>query len=161
MAHRITGIITSFKYTGELPAVVLVGNYYFIPMERRHEPHFIEDTVAPYDELSPEGRKILKELSFKGACCYIETDYFGGDGTQYAETWLDGQRIAGPMASCDGLGKISKPEDLVIHVENAINENLALIGIYCHEGMDEFDSVRLGWYRSNDEFYREFRSKKQ
>ncbi|MFK7936511.1 MAG: hypothetical protein AB8G22_23550 [Saprospiraceae bacterium] len=35
-------------------------------------------------------------------------------------------------------------------VENAINQCLRQLGIYCHEGKDEFDSVGLGHFRSND-----------
>jgi len=159
MAHRLSGIITSFKYTGELPYVVLVGNYYFIPIEKRRSPNYSEEEIAPYSELTSEAKKTLKELSFQGACCYIETDYFGGDGAQYAETWQDGNRIAGPMASCDGLSQIPEKKEAIL-VEDAINDNLKLIGIYRHEGMDEFDSVRLGWYRSNDEVIREYKGKK-
>lgn len=149
MAHRISGIITNFPYTGALPHIVLVGNYHFIPLEKRREPNYSDEEIPPYEELTSETRKILKELSFSGKCCYIETDYFGGEGAQMGETWQHGERISGPLVSIDTPNPDSDFPGAEI-VENAINQNLAQIGIYCHEGMDEFDSVRLCWYRSNE-----------
>jgi hypothetical protein len=155
MAHCLSGIITSFKYTGELPAVILVGNYCFIPLSKRRGPNYSEEEIPPYEELTSEGKKLLKELSFGGKCCYIETDYFGGAGTQMAETWQDGQRISGPIISVDGYASnLSYPETRL--VEHAINQNLALIGIYRHENKDEFDTARLGWFRSNKEVLEEY-----
>ena len=87
MAHTISGIITSFQYEGTLPNVILVGNYHFIPLESDQKPNYSEEVLSPYDELTKETRKLLKELSFKGKCAYVETDYFGGLGTQTAEAW--------------------------------------------------------------------------
>ncbi|MNK18876.1 hypothetical protein D3C87_370910 [compost metagenome] len=159
MAHSISGIITSFKYTGALPHIVLVGNYYFIPLGKRREPNYKEEVISPYSEFTQEAKKQLKELSFEGKCCYIETDYFGGIGAQMGETWQNGKRIAGPLVSLDGTNR-NYPETEVIITGNAINENLQLLGIYQHPGMDEFDSVRLGWYRSNSEVLKEYYAKR-
>lgn len=155
MAHNLSGIITSFKYTGELPYIILIGNYCFIPLEKRRGTNYREEEILPYSELTSDTRKVLKELSFEGKCCYIETDYFGGLGGQMAETWENGKRIAGPLVSIDGINKTYEETEAKT-VENAINENLALIGIYRHENLDEFDSARLGWYRSNKEVILEY-----
>lgn len=156
MAHRIHGIITSFKYEGELPHVILVGNFHFLPSRNKSGPNYSEKTLEPFDRLTKETRKTLKELSFKGKCAYIETDYFGGPGYQKSETWEDGIRIEGPLFSSDGVSNPKVPEG-AIEVEDAINQVLKTIGIYKHEGKDEFDSVRLGWYRSNGDALEEYR----
>jgi hypothetical protein len=155
MAHSLSGIITSFKYTGEMPHVILVGNYYFIPLQKRRQLHYSEEAITPYSELTPEIKKLLKDWSFEGKCCYIETNYFGGSGYQIAETWQDGNRVLGPFISTDGTTE-KPPEKGAEFTEDAINTNLQEIGIYRHENKDEFDSVRLGEYRSNQDAIEEY-----
>lgn len=159
MAHNIKAIITSFKYEGERPNVVLVGNFHLITVDKRYGINFSEAVLEPYKELTSKTRKQLKEFSFKGKCAYIETHYFGGQGYQISEVWHNGKRIAGPMISFDG----TKPKILsgVTLVEESINESLKIIGIYKHEDKDEFDSVRLSDYRTNDEIIREYKLTKQ
>lgn len=157
MAHNISGIITSFPYSGPHPHVVLVGNFHFIPVERRRQKGYWEDALPPFDELTTGGRKLVRELSFKGKCAYIETDYFGGEGTQLAAVWENGQQISGPLFSQDFSHPGEAPAGTE-EVENAINTALKLLGIYCHEGKDEFDSVRLGHYRGNGAFREEYNS---
>lgn len=156
MAHTINGIITSFKYDGELPNVILVGNYHLIPFSNKYGSNYSDSALEPYEELTREIRQTLKELSFKGKCAYIETDYFGGPGTQMSEAWLNGERIIGPLISFDEIENPKIPSGAVL-VENSINETLKTIGVYKHEGKDEFDSVRLGWYRSNDKIIEEYK----
>ena len=153
MAHCISGIITSFQYTEELPHLVLVGNYYFLPVERRWERSFREEALPPFKELTAGWRKTLRELSFKGKCAYVETDFFGGDGKQFAEAWENGERIQGPLVSFYGYTQ-ARPIAGTTQVEDAINEVLRTLGIYCHEGKDEFDSVGLGRFRSNEAIHK-------
>jgi hypothetical protein len=155
MAHNIHGIITSFKYEGELPNTILVGNYHFIPFQNKYGPNYSDQTLEPYKELTKEARKTLKELSFIGKCAYIETNYFGGPGTQMSEVWENGERILGPLVSFDGIANPKVPEGTAL-IENSVNEALKTIGIYKNEEMDEFDSARLGWYRSNSEIMEEY-----
>lgn len=150
MGHTISGIVTSFKYTGDLPNVVLVGNYHLIPFTSRYSKQYMDQVIQPFDELTFATRKYLKELSFKGKCAYIETDYFGGAGIQLAEVWENGERITETLFSYDGIESPKNREETTV-VSDAINECLRTIGIYCHEGKDEFDSVNLGWYRDNKE----------
>jgi len=158
MAHSINGIITSFKFAGELPHVVLVGNFHFIPWDRRIAKGYREDAIPPYDRLSKPCKQYLKELSFEGKCVYIETHYHGGYGTQMASVWENGNCIAGPFFSYDE-DHTRIPEGVTV-IKGAINQALKGIGIYKHEGMDEFDSVRLGWYRSNDDAVEEHQMKR-
>lgn len=158
MAHNLSGIITSFKYSGELPNIILVGNFHFIPLSNDFSSSYSEPTLDPYDDLTKESRKLLKELSFYGKCIYLETLYHGGPGVQLSETWLNGERIEGPLYSYDGITDPKIPEN-VVEVEDSINQSLRNIGIYRHDGLDEFDTVRLGWYRSNDDAIEEYQQK--
>lgn len=155
MSHRIHGIITSFPYEGKLPHVVLVGNYHFLPSITRQTRRYREKVIEPYEEMTTIIRKTIKELSFQKKCIYIETDYFGGDGAQMSEVWEDGERIEGPYISFDGVQIPSELNEVTV-VDDAINLALRAIGIYCHDELDEFDSVRLGWYRTNEEVLEEY-----
>jgi len=155
MAHNINGIITSFKYEGKLPNIILVGNYHLIPFKNRYGTNYSDKPIAPYEELTTEIRKKIKDLSFYGKCAYIETEYFGGTGVQISETWENGKKIEGPLISFDGVENTMKDEN-VTAVDNSINQTLKNIGIYRHEGKDEFDSVRLGEYRSNGKIFEEY-----
>ncbi|MDG9670834.1 hypothetical protein ONV78_24055 [Hahella sp. CR1] len=137
MGHNISGIVTSFKYQGDLPHLYLVGNYAFIPLCARTKG-FRGSAIAPFarfgSNLTPKIKKLTKELSFTGMCGFIETSYHGGYGSQLAVVWEYGSIIYGPVESGE-----------------AINEALKLMGIWRHEGKDEFDTARLGWYRDNKE----------
>ena len=156
MAHSINGIITSFKYDGEFPNIVLVGNYHFIPFNNKYGRNYYEKTLDPYEELTKETRKVLKELSFKGKCAYVETDYFGGSGCQISEVWESGKKIIGPLISYDNIDNPKIPKGVTV-VDNSINDTLKIIGIYKHDGKDEFDSVGLNSYRSNDKIIEEYK----
>ena len=160
-AYTINGIITSFKYDVELPNVVLVGNYHLIPYKIKYGPNYSESILEPYDKLTKETRKILEELSFKGKCAYIETDYFEGSGIQISEVWYNGERITSPLIF-DGIEKPTIYYDAKIYydeklVEDSINESLKTNDVSKHEGKDEFDSLRLGWHRCIDKIIEEYK----
>lgn len=59
------------------------------------------------------------------------------------------KKTVGPLISSDGM-KHAEMLSGVSFVEEPINETLKIIGIYKHEGKDEFDSVRLGYYRTRN-----------
>lgn len=160
MAHSINGIITSFKYIGELPHVILVGNYHLIPFTNRYGANYVDKPIPPYEEFTKAIKKRIKDLSFHGKCAYIETDYFGGTGVQISETWEDGKKIDGPLISYDGIKNTQTGEQVKV-VENAINQSLQNIGIYRHEDKDEFDSIGLGKYRSYNDILKEYEIQKK
>lgn len=62
----------------------------------------------------------------------IQTDYFGGTGTQYASFFQDGKKLL---------------------TDVPINEALQALGVARKDGMDEFDSINLGSYRSTECYY--------
>jgi hypothetical protein len=131
MAHQIQCILCSFPYAGQRPHLPLLEQYHLLPID------------------GDDGREeLLQALSRRGKCAYLETNYFGGAGTQIAETWENGERTMGPLISYDGIdNKTNQPEMTV--VEAAINQVLRAMGIQEQGGMDEFDTLGLGRFRSN------------
>lgn len=149
MSHSISGIVTSFKYKGNLPHVYLVKDYAFIPISCDQEG-FRGAPVLPFNQLSEPIRRLLREQSFSGACAYIETDFFGGVGTQTAVVWKNGRIVLGPIAS-EHLGTISKEGKVVVTlVDEAVNEALKFIGIVAYQGKDEFETAKLHRFRENE-----------
>ncbi|MBA4054882.1 MAG: hypothetical protein C0490_09235 [Marivirga sp.] len=64
---------------------------------------------------------------------YVEADYFGGMGVQSGIVWWEGKRVFEKELQGD-----------------VINEILRYFGVVKISSMDEFDSVRLGRFRSTD-----------
>lgn len=89
--------------------------------------------IDPFERLTSGLVAFAMELSAGAGLAYVETEYFGGVGTQSAIAWRGRKTIVGPAAG-----------------ESAINAALRGIGASRAEAMDEFDSVGLGRYRSND-----------
>ncbi|WP_139228608.1 hypothetical protein [Planctomicrobium piriforme] len=79
----------------------------------------------------------LLDLSVLGTLAYIETDYFGGTGSQGAAVYSNGK----PLMQSEG-SELADP----------INKALELIGVRS-EGSDRFDALGLGNFRSNDAIF--------
>lgn len=92
--------------------------------------------VAPdWDDEKKLLERLGEVLGRSSAVAYIWTDYFGGAGTQGARVWTPSD-ATGRMVTGSG----------------SINAALALIGVMRADGYDEFDSIGLGWYRSNEDW---------
>lgn len=78
---------------------------------------------------------IMKRYSSGDKLAYIETDYFGGYGTQGGVLYENG-KIAIPPQKCEG---------------GTINALLREMGVWCKDGNDEFDMLTLGNYRRMDD----------
>ena len=85
--------------------------------------HFLTDPVICF----------LKEHSAGAQLIYIETDYFGGYGTQAGAFFENGEMKFGPT---DGNG--------------TVNHLLKLLGVKRHFLKDEFDTLELYRYRNMD-----------
>lgn len=81
-----------------------------------------------------------KEIFGKGKMiASISTDYFGGMGSQSAKLFID--------------NKIEYEEDDEYDYSlRPINTVLKKMGIVRKDGMDEFDMIGLGNYRTNEDF---------
>ena len=75
-------------------------------------------------------QKIMQYYSGNGMLAYLETDYFGGIGTQAGVLFEKGNMTVEPVEG-----------------EGTINYILERMGVYRERGKDEFDSLGLGNYR--------------
>lgn len=77
---------------------------------------------------------------------YVETDYFGGVGRQNALLWRDGTLVLRPAELWIGKeAAVARPRSLW-----PINATLRGLGVVATEGYDEFDTIGLGAWRSNE-----------
>jgi hypothetical protein len=81
--------------------------------------------------------KLGQECSTFGAVAYVETDYFGGAGTQGAAAWFGGKEILAPAVSL---------------AAGPINTALNAIGLAREGDLDEFDTLGLDGVRRMDAF---------
>jgi len=89
-----------------------------------------------YYRFSKSLAAVASDCSADGPIAHVFTDYFGGDGTQGATVWTGGKQVMAPEVSRQG----------------AINSALRRIGLKAKPPLDEFDTIGLGDYRSNDDF---------
>lgn len=82
---------------------------------------------------------LLAELSQLGPVAYLETEYFGGIGSQAAAAFA-----AGEPAFLQGETETQSP----------INEALKVLGVIRGHFADEFDALGLGRYRQMDDWER-------
>lgn len=89
---------------------------------------------SPFPELEyfdSAAKSLMEEYSFHTKLAYIETDYFGGAGTQAGLLYKNGQPAAEPKNG-----------------EGTINALLKELGVWRKPDMDEFDMLGLGKYRN-------------
>ena len=80
--------------------------------------------------------QLAREASAHGLIAYIETDYFGGMGTQGTAVWKDETAFQEPATASKGT----------------INLALRAIGLGAGFGLDEFDTLGLGDVRHMSDF---------
>lgn len=73
----------------------------------------------------------IREYGKDKTIAKITTDYFGGFGEQTAKLFINNKRV---------------------YNGNSINKALTQMGVVRKDGMDEFDTIGLGRYRSNQHF---------
>jgi hypothetical protein len=78
--------------------------------------------------------RAAESISQHGAIAYIETEYFGGSGSQAATVWDRGEQSLAPEKRARG----------------PINRALRLLGVRAAALKDEFDTIQLGNERSNE-----------
>ncbi|MCH6259325.1 hypothetical protein MLD52_22415 [Puniceicoccaceae bacterium K14] len=160
MGHQIAGIILS---TGMLKnalalfsgtkAVTLPQEFSILPINA----DLIDGNgdksrvIYPFDLLTENLAKIAQDYSADCGIAYIETEYFGGVGAQCAIAWINSCIVYGP--------EISRTEwihDRELFTRSngfPINQALQEIGVEKEKGEDEFDSLRLGNFRSFEDYY--------
>lgn len=98
--------------------------------------HISDDFCCPeLCNFSIIAEQLLQEFSLHTRLAYIETDYFGGVGTQGGVLYENGKILIKPRSG-----------------EGTINEMLKELGVSCMRGLDEFDSLKLGNYRHMQDY---------
>lgn len=145
MAHFISGIIGPFQQLREFASgnslhspTRLRGTLGFLPLSDEHLDSLFP-TQGEFDKsmiyLSSTLKAALVQLSATSTIAYVETEYFGGSGTQGATVYKEGLCVFEPTTAQRGV----------------ISNALKLLGVVMAPGQaDEFDTVGLGRYRDND-----------
>lgn len=81
----------------------------------------------------------IREFGKDKKIAKIETDYFGGPGYQEAKLFVNNKKEYDESSEFD-------------YMISPINDVLKMMDIIKKEGMDEFDTIGLGNYRSNADF---------
>lgn len=95
----------------------------------------------PYSEfwkLSASLVEFARAMSIDGAVVYVETDYFGGVGTQASIAWRSNRVVYGP----------SKFDD-------SINDALSTLGVSAGLSADEFQQLGLQRHRHTTDWFDE------
>ena len=103
------------------------GEYLLVPI---HEETFRRMKISDHDSQISLLAKLLASKSETGIVARCETDYFGGVGEQAASIW--------------GAGGMIESFD-------SINQALKKICVTRMDNMDEFDTVGIGRYRTNED----------
>lgn len=113
-----------------------------------------------FDMLSSSVEEFIRVKSHQRIIAYIETDYFGGAGAQSAILFENQQVKIGPLRTKTNWDAESQSYKDTPEGYGAINEVLKELGVYKLKDKDEFDSINLGHYRSNEEIVEEAKNLK-
>ncbi len=97
--------------------------------------------------LSTTDQSFATDCSSAAPLAYIETDYFGGEGTQSAMLWQASQVLIGPI-TLDNAQRAQRQPALW-----PINVVLRTLGVRARPPMDEFATFGLANFRSNDDVH--------
>lgn len=109
--------------------------------ETRPFPDFARLTASLHRELLAASRA--------DTLAYIETEYWGGAGSQRALLYSNGQIVLGPLALETSWD--AEKQDYLTTGEKAISPVLARLGVAKGSAHDEFAALNLEVYRSMDE----------
>jgi hypothetical protein len=151
--HSISVVIADKNITDEFASQFFLAKSIGLPQGKGLVPITSElgdDIVelarkpnVPYQEFEYLNESIIefaKDLSSLGMVCYVETEYFGGDGGQSSIVWDKGKVIFGPSSSVRGS-------------PNPINDALRILGVKILRMSDEFDELGLGNNRSTEKWF--------
>jgi hypothetical protein len=99
-----------------------------------------DNSELPYPKMIKLSKPLLEKvvvLSKLASIAYIQTEYWGGTGTQGAMVWHSGEVVLEPVL-VDGIG--------------AINTALQKLGVKAVDTKDEFDTLGLGKFRNTSQW---------
>jgi hypothetical protein len=149
MGHYINGFIARdvdlIAAANQIPNAVVCRlplGFAFLPFV----DSFLDPTEAAFESESLDRLTMPKAAWAQGhstsfPIAYIETEYFGGVGSQSSVIWTAGEISFGPIRSGEG------PAD-----DGAINRAVRQLGVMRGNAIDEFAALGLGRYRSNEDW---------
>ncbi|MGE5181121.1 MAG: hypothetical protein ACM31C_03620 [Acidobacteriota bacterium] len=93
-----------------------------------------DSALPPFERLTPRALATVLDRIGDAPFGYIETEYFGGMGGQRGAAWKGARDLVTPNRQ-DGI----------------VNAVLRALGVVRAEGRDEWDTVDLVRFRSNDD----------
>ncbi len=145
MGHHIRGVVAMLPDAPVITAsldvstvVPLGGGCVFVPLTDHafDALHDVPgDALAGFEWLTPKVESALSRAHAVLSFAWVETEYFGGVGTQAAALYHRGRREWAAAAPGD-----------------VINRALEALGVRPDPGLDAFDTVGLGRFRSMDQF---------
>lgn len=139
-------LLALVERAGPATVVQLDQGFSMVPMTRAVNSAVAVDDGAELDGFSqaPAGfADVLVACSAHGPLAYVEADFFGGVGSQYAQVWDAGRSVLGPLVMEDA--------DEPPPGGNPISLALRHLGVVA-TGSDEFDAVGLGRQRETDDW---------
>jgi hypothetical protein len=108
-------------------------------LENKENSEEIKWTELPEGILTTTHIPNVRAFGKNKTIASISTDYFGGSGHQEAKLFVNNKKEYDKSSEYDWS-------------ERPINTVLKKMGIKSKDGMDEFDTINLGNYRSNEDF---------
>lgn len=106
-----------------------------------------EDPFPEFRYLSASLHTLLIHHSFRDQLTYIETDYFGGTGSQAAILYENGKIKTAPQLTQDVWDENTRTHSQIPQGTRAINHVLKFMGVWCKPGKDEFAMLGLDQHR--------------
>ncbi|MEM1223990.1 MAG: hypothetical protein AAGH40_14665 [Verrucomicrobiota bacterium] len=103
----------------------------------------------PFQHLTENIERKLRNYSADCPIAYVETEYFGGTGSQAAVSWINSD-IDFPATISETTWD-DATQSFSHSAGRPINQALDCIGVEAADGLDEFDSIGLGDVRSFDD----------
>jgi hypothetical protein len=155
MGHYVNGLIArrsaleaAARQLDGARVCSLADEWAFVPITE--EVSSSDGRASEHDDfvrLTAEIDAWASEASEHFPIAYVETDYFGGIGSQSAIVWRDGQVAFGPVTTKDFAGEKSVPLP-----QGAINRALRELGVARGRHRDEFEAVGLHRHRDNEDW---------
>lgn len=151
MGHNIRGFIASYDALSlaaqSLPharVCRLQLGYGFLPVTSDVAPSVGPAADLPHvDRLTAPLASWAAEASRRCPIAYVQTDYFGGAGSQCAVVWAANAIVFGPTETGDSQGSVTPL------LEGAINRAVRHLGVERGEARDEFEALGLNLHRNN------------
>ncbi|MCO8273804.1 hypothetical protein M1L60_24710 [Actinoplanes sp. TRM 88003] len=104
-----------------------------------------DHSFAPAHLFPPGFEDVLSAWSATAPVAYVEAEYFGGSGSQFAAVWQNGALALGPL-------HLTPNEPRPAPGWSPISHALRHLGASRQNHDDEFDALRLGRHRHTEDW---------